>query len=76
MHKKKIKIPDDIGFIGYDGGDCFNLFYSPITYIEQPIEEIAKEAVKRLMDYFVNGESSSKTIHVILKSNLMIRNSC
>ncbi|MFA5818044.1 MAG: substrate-binding domain-containing protein [Bacteroidales bacterium] len=76
IHKKKIKIPDDLAFIGYDGGDCFNLFYSPITYIEQPIEEIAKEAVKRLMDYFVNGESSSKTIHVILKSNLIIRNSC
>lgn len=76
IHNKKIKIPDDLAFIGYDGGDCFNLFYSPITYIEQPIEEIAKEAVRRLMDYFVNGESSSKTVHVILKSNLIIRNSC
>lgn len=76
MHNKKIKIPDDLAFIGYDGGDCFNLFYSPITYIEQPIEEIAKEAVRRLMDYFVDGESSTKTVHVILKSNLMIRNSC
>lgn len=76
VNEKKIKIPDDIGFIGYDGGDCFNLFYSPITYIEQPIEEIAKETVKRLMDYFVNGESSSKTLHVILKSNLIVQNSC
>ncbi|HUX58290.1 MAG TPA: substrate-binding domain-containing protein [Bacteroidales bacterium] len=76
LHKNNIKIPDDIGFIGYDGGDCFNLFYSPISYIEQPIEEIAKESVKRLMDYFDNGESLSKTLHVILKSNLIIRNSC
>jgi len=76
LHKNNIKIPDDIGFIGYDGGDCFNLFYSPITYIEQPIQEIAKESVKRLMECFVNGESSSKTLHVILKSNLIIQNSC
>jgi|ERR1035437_759541 LacI family transcriptional regulator len=76
VNEKKIKIPDDIGFIGYDGGDCFNLFYSPITYIEQPIEEIAKETVKRLMDYFVNGESSSKILHIILKSNLIVQNSC
>lgn len=76
IYNKKIKVPDDLAFIGYDGGDCFNLFYSPITYIEQPIEEIAKEAVMRLMDYFINNELSSKTVHVIVKSNLIIRNSC
>lgn len=47
-----------------------------ILHLLAMMEEIFKEAVKRLMDYFVNGESSSKTIHVILKSNLIIRNSC
>ena len=76
IHKRKIKIPEEVGFIGYDGGDCFNLFYSPITYIEQPIDEIAFEAVKILIDCFNNHDSDSKTLHVNLRSNLVIRDSC
>jgi len=76
IHKRKIKIPEEVGFIGYDGGDCFDLFYSPVTYIEQPIIEIAAEAVKILIDCFNNHESDSKTLHVILRSNLVKRDSC
>lgn len=76
MHKRKIMIPDDVGFIGYDGGDCFNLYYSPLTYIEQPVDNIGKEAVKILIDCFRNKEPDSKTMHVILKSNLIMRDSC
>lgn len=76
IHKKKIRIPEDLGFVGYDGGDCFNLFYSPITYIEQPINNIAAEAVKMLIDCINNRESTSKISHVILRSNLIIRDSC
>lgn len=73
--ENKIRIPEDLGFIGFDGGDCFDLFYSPITYIKQPIEEMAIEAVKTLMDYFVNIESP-KISHLILESKLIIRSSC
>lgn len=73
--KNKIKIPEDLGFIGFDGGDCFDLFYSPISYIKQPIEEMANEAVKTLMDYFVNVESP-KISHIILESKLIVRSSC
>jgi LacI family transcriptional regulator len=75
VYDNNIRIPDDLGFIGFDGGDCFDLFYSPITYIKQPIEEMAIEAVKTLMDYFVNKESP-KISHIILESKLIIRNSC
>ena len=75
VNENKIRIPEDLGFIGFDGGDCFDLFYSPITYIKQPIEEMANEAVKTLMDYFVNLESP-KISHIILESKLIIRSSC
>lgn len=74
IHKSNIKIPDDLAFIGFDGGDCFDLFYSPITYVRQPIEEMAKESVKTLMDYLVVPELT-KITHIILKSNLIVRNS-
>jgi LacI family transcriptional regulator len=74
VSENKIRIPEDMGFIGFDGGDCFDLFYCPITYIKQPIEEMAVEAVKTLMDYFVNIESP-KISHIILESKLIIRSS-
>jgi LacI family transcriptional regulator len=70
-----IKIPEDLGFIGFDGGDCFDLFYSPISYIEQPVAEMANEAVKTLMDYFSNIKSP-KISHIILESKLVVRSSC
>lgn len=75
LTENKIRIPEDMGIIGFDGGDCFNLFYSPITYIKQPIEEMANEAVKTLMDYFDNVESH-KISHIILESKLIVRSSC
>jgi LacI family transcriptional regulator len=75
LTENKIRIPEDMGIIGFDGGDCFNLFYSPITYIKQPIEEMANEAVKTLMDYFDNVESP-KISHIILESKLIVRSSC
>jgi LacI family transcriptional regulator len=74
IHKNNIKIPDELAFIGFDGGDCFDLFYSPITYVRQPIEEMAKESLKILMDSLVILEST-KISRIILKSNLIVRNS-
>ena len=74
MNENKVRIPEDLGFIGFDGGDCFDLFYSPITYIKQPIEQLANEAVKTLMDYLSNTKSP-KISQVILESKLIIRNS-
>ena len=32
--KNNIRIPDDIAFIGFDGGECFDLFHSPLTYVK------------------------------------------
>jgi LacI family transcriptional regulator len=72
--ENKIRIPEDLGFIGFDGGDCFDLFNPPLTYVKQPIEEMANKAVKIIMDYFSNTESP-KISQVILESKLIIRSS-
>ena len=74
LYKSNVKIPEDLAFIGFDGGDCFDLFYSPITYIKQPIEEMAKESVRVLTDYISTTENS-KLSHIILKSKLIVRES-
>jgi LacI family transcriptional regulator len=71
--KNNIAVPHDVAFIGFDGGDCFDLYHSPLTYVKQPMEEMGKEAFRVLLD-LING--SSKTSHIILNPTLIIRDSC
>jgi len=72
VQRNNILIPDDVAFIGFDGGECFDLFRSPLTYVKQPLEEMGKEACRVLFD-LING--SSKTSHIMLKPELVIRSS-
>ena len=71
--KNKIRVPEDMAYIGFDGGDCFDLFRSPLTYVKQPLEEIGQEAF-RILYGIING--SSKTSHIMLNASIVIRNSC
>ncbi len=52
-------IPQDVAVVGFYGSELFDLFYSPITYIKQPLEIITEKAVKILIDKINNGESSN-----------------
>lgn len=69
-----VKIPDDVAVVGFDENDVFDLFYSPITYIKQPVDLIAKEAVDILVDKIKNGEHAKKSM-VILEPELVIKES-
>jgi LacI family transcriptional regulator len=74
FNEMKVKIPDDIAVVGFNRNDVFNLFYSPITYIKQPIEEIAREAVDILVDKIKRGEKIKKSM-VVLEPELVIQKS-
>jgi len=65
-----IRIPKDLAFIGFDGGESFDLYASPLSFIQQPLEEMGKEAVRVLMD-LLGG--SNKISHVMLNPSLVIR---
>lgn len=70
---KKIRIPADIAIIGFDGSAAFDFFYSPITYIEQPINQMGKKSVKQLLVHIENeGEEYEKEK---FKHELIERNS-
>lgn len=68
-----IKVPEDLALIGFDGNEAFDFFYSPLTFVKQPVDEMGKEAVRILLDQ-ING--SKKISHVNLFSQLIIRDSC
>lgn len=67
-----IKVPEDIAIIGFDGNAAFDFFYTPLTYIEQPVDQMGMEAVRVLISQ-ING--SVKTEQVKLKPTLIQRQS-
>jgi LacI family transcriptional regulator len=73
IKKYDIKIPEELGVIGFDGHEAFDFFQPPLTYIEQPLEEMGKESVKILLEQI---KGSKKTVHVVLKHKLIERASC
>lgn len=73
IKKYNLKVPEDMAIIGFDGNEAFDFYYPPITYIEQPIEEMGKESVRVLLEQ-IHG--STKPVHVELKHQLIIRESC
>lgn len=64
-------IPHDISLISFDEQPYFQLTAPPITTIQQPITEIAKNAVKMLMDMI----AGQKVDNCILRPKLVIRES-
>jgi LacI family transcriptional regulator len=72
IQKKSLKIPEDIAFIGFDGGESFDLFDPPLNYVQQPLEEMGKEAFNVLLS-LING--SSKITQIMLSPSLIIRDS-
>ncbi len=72
MQKHCIKIPKDIAFIGFDGGECFDIYSPPLSFVQQPLEEMGKESFNVLMN-LING--SNKVTRIILSPVLVTRES-
>lgn len=54
LNEMNIKVPDDIAVIGFSRNVAFDLYYSPITFIKQPIEQIAENAINTLVSRIKN----------------------
>ncbi|THU40178.1 LacI family transcriptional regulator [Niastella caeni] len=70
-----LAIPDDIAVIGFDDNTHFNLFTPSITAVAQPIEEIAQEVVRQLLNALSNERESRIRRMVMLPVKLIVRNS-
>ena len=53
-----IHVPNQLKVVGYDGTKTIMSLLPQLTTIKQPIEEIAKTSVKKLMDMINNSEFS------------------
>ncbi|MDP4197760.1 MAG: LacI family DNA-binding transcriptional regulator [Bacteroidota bacterium] len=70
-----LKIPDDIGIVGYD--DIFiSQFLTPrLTTVHVPIVELGRTAASLLMHRIANG-SSKEAKHIKISTGIVVGNSC
>ena len=68
-----IKVPDQVAIISFDESDAFDLFYSPVTYIHQPIDAIGREAVQMAIGRIQDSARESR--RVTIPATLVVRES-
>jgi LacI family transcriptional regulator len=50
INKLPVKVPDDIAIASFDESDAVQLFYSPVTYIKQPLIQMGQLATQLLLE--------------------------
>jgi len=71
---KGLKIPEDVGIVGYDDIDIAKYSIIPLTTIQNPSYELGEKAAEILLDR-IRSKDLSKINEVILKPKLIIRES-
>ena len=56
-----IKVPEEVSVIAFDETEAYNLFPTEITYIKQPLEEMADETITILDHLITDYKSLEKT---------------
>ena len=68
-----LRVPDDLAIVSFGQAEGFDLYYCPITYLEQPMEALGKMAVKVLVGKLDNPDKEIK--QVLMEAKLIARNS-
>ncbi|QNL50566.1 substrate-binding domain-containing protein [Olivibacter sp. SDN3] len=71
LNKKQWKVPGDVAVVCFDEGDAFDFFYCPLTYVEQPLIRVGKEAVGLLIEQINDHVTEKKQL--ALASRLVVR---
>lgn len=72
LNELGVKVPDQLALVSFDKTDALDLFYAPLTYINQPIAEMGRMATRILVET-ING--STDIIQRNLPAELVIRSS-
>jgi LacI family transcriptional regulator, kdg operon repressor len=72
---RNIRIPEDLGILGFDDLDWTDAIVNGISVIKQPIYKVGREAAKLLIER-INGErQANEAVHLILKNTYIERES-
>jgi DNA-binding LacI/PurR family transcriptional regulator len=66
-------IPDDVAVVGFDDVSFARYISPALTTVRAPIEEVGREAVRRLVSLMNGGQAGTLTL---MRTELVIRESC
>jgi LacI family transcriptional regulator len=75
INESGLNIPKDISVIAFDDHDVFNIYNPPISAIGQPLDEMAKQLFKTLLDKLENKVRLKDLSKVIIQPDLILRGS-
>jgi LacI family transcriptional regulator len=67
-----VKVPDELSLLCFDETEALDLFYAPLTYIRQPLEQMGQLAIQTLLEK-LNKKSGLKQFKV--QGELVVRKS-
>lgn len=67
-----LRVPEDVSVFGFDGTEAGKYFIPRLSTVEQPVDDIARESVRVLMDMLQNGAPPT---NVVLDAALQLRES-
>jgi LacI family transcriptional regulator len=73
INKSDIRVPDDLAIISFDESDAFDLFYPPVTYVSQSVEDIGRRAVDLILARIT--DKKRKYARIVVEAKLVVRSS-
>ncbi|SHM29040.1 LacI family DNA-binding transcriptional regulator [Chryseobacterium polytrichastri] len=74
LNQKNIKVPQEVSVIAFDETEAYSLFPTEISYVQQPLMDMAKEAVKvldaQIHNYTLDGRRISFPAKLINKKSV------
>lgn len=71
INELQLKVPVDVGIVSFGQAEVFDLYYCPITYVMQQLDELGKAAVNILVTKIKNPDEEIK--HVLMDARLIER---
>ncbi|PST83071.1 LacI family transcriptional regulator [Pedobacter yulinensis] len=71
LNRNNYRIPETISVVCFDESEAFDLFYAPLTFVNQPLLEMGKEAVRILAEQ-ISGKQPQLD-QVFVDSALIVR---
>lgn len=68
-----LSVPDDLAIVSFGQAEAFDLYYCPVTYLQQPMEDLGKTAVSLLVNKLKNPDEELK--QVLMEATLIARQS-
>jgi LacI family transcriptional regulator len=75
IHDLRLNIPENIAVIAFDDHDIFNIYNPTISAIAQPLEEMAGQLFKILLDKLENRVPIHELKQLVIPSQLILRES-